>query len=216
MKKIFLLSLLATTPIYSATFVLNTLTNPNDGSDESVVFDVTEGTLTGTLTVTSTAVPNINNGFVSGVLAAVDFQETNNSTFTVSFVSTGATEAVATNAVLILPNDTQNAQFYTDNAATYVSGNGTYGTPTGTALAAGDSIQGVSNAFTSQGGNLTFDLEGFEATNAVVLTQVDPGGSFGNNGLRFSLDLVAAPVPEPSSIFLLGFSSLALLARRRK
>lgn len=192
------------------------------------VWDVQDGLFAGTLTLTSTNTANIN--LAESALPQFRYNQSLPSSYefvyTASAMSAGGDSEIDTFSLSI--STTQGGEFFFGNANTsLVSGDATYGAgsdQSGDVLVVGDSGSSQSNSFISTGSE--FEIVGEGAAGSTFgwqtgMFQLPPNPDnlpifFPPAVITFDVTLAAASVPEPSSIFLVALSGVALGLRRKR
>lgn len=205
-------------PTYAATYVVNnTLTNSAGGI---VVWDVTDGSLTGTLTLTSTNVPNINSVGTDPGMFSFTYNPTIISEFEMVYEASSSSQSSEAEDFSLFVHDTKGSEFYFENSTTYfVSGNAEYGPSAGAAsgnpLVVNDSGSGVGNSFIVNSGTSEFKVEGEGADSSTFGWTMGFASGAGSNG-RIEGTFSLTAVPEPSSTTLLGVGILGLAFKRSR
>ncbi|MGJ8726224.1 MAG: PEP-CTERM sorting domain-containing protein [Roseibacillus sp.] len=219
-------------PLHATTYMLNMgQSSPSAGI---VVWDVTDGAYAGTLTLTSTNVPNVSINFQSFTNFTFLYDINIASEFEIVYLASAADsssgEESKADEISLYVGDTAGSEFYFEtNNTIFESGSAGYGSNTamsGNPLVPGDSGSGEANAFlTSSGAQFkvpTVEGEGnavgwsmsFTNSPSTPSDPSDPSPNLNLSTISGSLNLEA--IPEPSSALLLALSSMSLLVRRKR
>lgn len=217
-----LLSTLAGTQLDAATYLIDA--SQTSLASGVVVWNVTDGDYSGTLTLTSTNTPNILGASSTDFVFAYDPSIA--SEFEVVYESSAAASTSGQDSQIdtfsLFVGNTFGSEFYFENTATvFLSGDAVYGDSTGmagTSLVAGNSGSGGSNAFSTVGGS-EFGIVGegadgstFGWTMGFAFQPGIPTANFATFNGAVGLEAI----PEPGSALLLSLFSLGAFLRRRR